>query len=264
MRKKVLILIVVFAAVLVSNANGQKVTRGQWYLRPTVEVPNNALYGLIGALSGMLGEAGLTCAFTDVDSYQVQALFYKAIVCRRVNTPFGDVRNEPWWDWKPRNIAAGLHWGYRPMVSPIGFDLAFGYERQNWRLKMPGADDYTNYSKQMLTPEVSLRFSFGSMESSRRFCFEPGMRYNLALSAKGDYNDKEYVNNGVTGLFGIGYYKSIGDGSGTWLIVRYEHDFFDFFNEDFTAPDGTKPYKGFSTNNCAIMITLKQTIMTKK
>jgi len=251
MRKKVLILIVVFVAVLVSNVNAQ-VKRGQWYLRPTIEVPNNMLYGFFGCLIGGLGEAGLTRAFTGEGNFEMSAFPYKMMLSRRVKTPYGDVRNKPWWGWVPRNFTATLHGGYAPMVSPFGFDLAFGYERQNWRLKMPGADDYKNYSKQMLIPEASLRFSFGSRESSWRFCFEPGLRYNLALSAKGDYNDKDYVNNGVTCLFGVGFYSPNGNKQ---LIVRYEQDCFDFFNEDFTAPDGSKPYKGFSTSNSAIMIT---------
>lgn len=247
MRKKILILIVVLVALFATNVNGQ-VQRGFWDWGPTVEISSNPMYAYLGGCIEMM-----IPRFGHAGSFGRASGTEKFILNRRVQTPFGEVRNKPWWDWVPRNFAVGFRGGYTPMTSVMGFEVALKYERQNWRLKMPGAEDYVNYSKQMLTPEASLNFSIGSMTSSFRLCLEPGVRYNLALSAKGDYNDKDYVNNGMTGLFGIGcnFLNTFK------ILIRYERDFFDFFNEDFVAPDGSKPYTGFSSSNSALMITLR-------
>lgn len=99
----------------------------------------------------------------------------------------------------------------------------------------------------MLVPTVLIKTRIGDFATNKlNVIIEAGAKYNYVLSARGDYDDVKSLNNGFTGVFGVGIINSF---SHFTIQLRYEHDFFDYFNKDF-SPNGTlKPYEGYSSKH---------------
>ena len=154
-----------------------------------------------------------------------------------------------YWDWSFKNLALGYAFGYTSFEAPLGFIAELNYEKQTWNAKLPLNSDYVDFTRHSFAPEACLRLHLGGdIKEFISVLIESGIRYNLAFGANGDYKNKDCLNSGITGIFGIGYiYLSLFSFS-----IRYEHDFFDFFNQDFAAPDGTCPYKDFTTKHGAL------------
>ncbi|MBQ6068539.1 MAG: hypothetical protein IJK84_03460 [Bacteroidales bacterium] len=58
--------------------------------------------------------------------------------------------------------------------------------------------------------------------------------------------DVEATNSGIRYTLGVGYAKFDSKTLSASLFLRYAWDTFTFFNPDYTAPDGTQPFAGFS------------------
>lgn len=147
-------------------------------------------------------------------------------------------------DWCFKNFAVGYTVGCMPdpEENPVGFQFTLNYERQNLEAKLPGKSEYIDFTRHSVAPEFCMRVTLGNLYIG--FVLESGGRLNCAFKASGEYSDRKYVNNGFTGLYGMGFYLL-----GCFFSVRYEHDYFDFFNQDFVAPNRSKPYKDFSTKH---------------
>lgn len=254
MNKIILNLALVFA-LMVSVAEAQTIRRGGWDINPVFSAQNGS--GLYTAIAGnLLIVTPIESAIEgsgEIWPVRLAPCFQtKFRLAQKIKTPDGDA-SVKWWDWGMRSFSAGYIVGYTSYTSPFGFAVEVDYEKQNWKAKLPGREDFENYCKQMVTPTGYLRFRIGSKEADFNVLLEPGVKYNYAFKARGDYNDKDYVNNGLTGIAGLGFYiKSM---HLMWRI-RYERDLFDFFNEDFVAPDGTTPYKGYTTTHSLLVCSM--------
>ncbi|MBQ6209442.1 MAG: hypothetical protein IJK42_06690 [Prevotella sp.] len=241
-------LFILFSLFLLQNTVKAQVTRGFWEFGPVITTTNNG-YGWV---TENLKKSGFFELIDDgpnilnKNSWWIPSFRARFDILKDIDTPNGDVKVK-WADWGLRNYSIGYHVGYLSYVSPIGFDVQVDYEKQNWRSKFPGQEDYMNYEKQMVVPTVLLKTRIGDFVTNAiNVIVEAGAKYNYVLSAKGDYDDVESLNNGFTGVFGIGIINSF---SHFAIELRYEHDFFDYFNKDF-SPKGTfKPYEGYSSKH---------------
>ena len=232
--------------ILISNQNKAQVTRGLWEYGPVITTTNNG-YGWfaenIKAFGFAVGEAG---EFWNNNRWWIPSFRAKFDVMKSVDSPNDDIKVK-WWDWGVRNFSIGYHVGYLSYIYPIGFDLQIDYEKQNWRMKSTVQDDYTSYDKQMIVPTLLLKTRIGDFTNKKcNVIVEAGAKYNYAFRARGEYNDVESINNGFTGVIGLGLINSY---SHFTMQLRYEHDFFDYFNQDFSPNGIIKPYDGVTTKH---------------
>lgn len=232
-----------------NNVAKAQVTRGLWEYGPVVTTNNNA-YGWVAENLKTYGFASASAVnFWNKNRWWIPSFRSRFDVVKDIDTPNGDVKVK-WADWGMKNYSLGYHFGYLSYVSPIGFDVQVDYERQNWKSKFPDMDEYKNFEKQMVVPTVLLKTRFGDFtRNTFNVILEAGAKYNHVLSAKGDYDDTKSLNNGVTGVFGVGVLNSL---SHFAIQLRYEHDFYDYFNKDFT-PDGIiKPYENVTSKHSSL------------
>jgi len=213
---------------------------GYWELHPLIAT-TNSIYGPI--VAPILGGVSMMN-----ESRFIPQVKPKFRILQKIKTPLGNA-DIKYWDWSFKNLALGYAFGYTSFEAPLGFIAELNYERQTWDAKLPLSSDYVNFTRHSFAPEACLRLHFGGdIEEFISVLIESGIRYNLAFGANGDYKNKDCLNSGITGIFGIGYlYLNM-----FCFSIRYEHDFFDFFNQDFAAPDGTRPYKDFTTKHGAL------------
>ena len=241
--------LLIIALLLMHSAAKAQISRGLWEYGPVITTTNNG-YGWVAE---NLKVYGLACAngmgFANENRWWIPTFRSRFDVVKDIDTPEGDVKVK-WADWGLKNYSIGYHLGYMSYVAPIGFDVQVDYERQTWRAKFPGKDSYTNYRKQMIVPTVLLKTRFGDFaKHTFNVVAEAGAKYNCVIGAKGDYDKTKSLNNGVTGVVGLGVINTVTHFS---LQVRYEHDFFDYFNEDFSPDGSTKPYEGVTSKHGAI------------
>lgn len=240
-----------FSLFLLQGTVKAQVKRGLWEYGPVITTTNNG-YGWVAENLKTVGFASAErdgINFWNKNRWWIPSFRARFDVLKDIDTPSGDVKVK-WADWGLRNYSIGYHVGYLSYVSPIGFDVQVDYEKQNWSSKFLGQEDYMNYEKQMVVPTVLLKTRIGDFATNAiNVIVEAGAKYNYVLSAKGDYDEVKSLNNGFTGVFGIGIINSF---SHLTVQLRYEYDFFDYFNKDF-SPNGTlKPYEGYSSKHATL------------
>lgn len=229
-----------------------QVKRGLWEYGPVMTTVNNPYGWVAENLKAFgfssAGEQGVE--FWNSNRWWIPSFRSRFDVMRSMDAPVGDVKVK-WANWGFQNYAIGYHFGYLSYVSRIGFDIQVDYEKQTWRAKFPEMAAYRNFSKQMVVPTFLLKSRLGDFVKDRfNAIIEVGAKYNYAFKAKGDYNSTKSVNNGVTGVVGVGI---INTHTHFTIQLRYEHDFFDYFNKDY-SPTGTtlKPYEGYSSKHSTL------------
>lgn len=243
MRKSITLLLFLLLFTGVVKA---QISRGEWSYGPVITTTNN-FYGnlaqtlIFGNIPFLASDSE---AFMLNNRWWIPSSWNKYTIMQKVETPMGKM-SAKWWDWKLKNYSVGYHIGYMPKSFPVGFDFQVDYERKGMELKLSGANNYTSYSKQMVTPTMLLKIRLGDYASNRlNPIVEMGGSYDYAFSCKGDFTDINSINNGFSGIIGIGFVNTETHLS---VILRYEHDFYDYFNQKFT-PDGTLcPYKDCKT-----------------
>ncbi len=135
-------------------------------------------------------------------------------------------------DWGLRTFAAGYHVGWLSRIYPVGFDFQLDYAQEGYKIILPDTEERIKISKQMLSATALAKIRLLKYESyDINPVLEIGGSYNYALNYKDDYiNDKDAVNNGFTGIIGLGVVHT--KAHIQWSL-RYEHAFFDFYNKDF-------------------------------
>lgn len=242
------ILLILCSLFLLQEAAKAQIRRGLWEYGPVVTTTNNAYGWAIENLKVQAfahgKEKGIT--FLNNNRWWIPSFRARFDVMKDIDTPNGDVKVK-WGDWGLRSYSVGYHVGYLSYVSPIGFDLQVDYERQNWESRFPGQADYKNYEKQMVVPTLLLKTRIGDFtRNTLNVLVEAGAKYNYVVGAKGDYDKVESLNNGMTGVIGLGIINSF---THFTLQLRYEHDFFDYFDQGF-SPDGVlKPYEGVTSRH---------------
>lgn len=254
--KRVLLLVVLLAMCFHSFAAGP-LQRGRVTFGPKVEFTDN-LYGAVANYGTGLLSAGVT-ALTG--SPWVSKLLIpssagtRLLVNRDIVTPAGAAQVR-WWDWKLRNHVFGYEFEFQPTVSHLGYGFELDYERQSRMAKLPGADDFMEFSKMMVTPGVTLQYQFSDLiEHSWTVNLVVGAKYNYAFKCSGLSDEVKSVNNGFTGTIGLGvsflpsnvdidtgyefsYYQ---------IRVMYSRDMFIYFNPEYVNAAGVKPYEGWTS-----------------
>lgn len=225
-----------------------QVKRGLWEYGPVMTTVNNPYGWVAENLKAFgfssAGEGGIE--FWNNNRWWIPSFRSRFGVPQSIESPAGTVKQK-YANWGFRNYAVGYHFGYISYVSHIGFDVQVDYERQTWRAKFPGETQYTNYSKQMVVPTVLLKTRLGDFVNDKyNFIAEAGVKYNYAFDAKGGYSDTKSINDGFTGVWGIGIINSY---THFTMQLRYEYDFFNYFNEDFSPDGATMPYDGVKTKH---------------
>lgn len=240
------ILLVTFLLFLLHGTAKGQISRGQWSYGPVITTTNN----FYGNIAENLLWSGIAAGELYDEWHFLRGIIprfrAKFDILKDIDTPVGDGKVR-WWDFGLRNYTIGYHLGYLPSVSSVGFEIQVDYEKQNWRVKFPDQESFKNYEKRMVVPTVLLKGRFGDFTMNDfNIIVEAGAKYNHVLKAKGDYTDVKSLNNGFTGVLGIGLLNTGLHGA---IQLRYEHDFYDYFNKDF-SPDGfTKPYEGVSSKH---------------
>ncbi len=219
MKRPILILSIVFLSV--SNCFAQI-----WHMTSVISTTNSPLGTVAAPFSGYSGLANF------------MPIIPKFNVSQKIYTPDGQA-DVKFWDWGLRNFSAG----FRFYLTACRFTLSttLNYEKQGWKALLPRNSTFINFKRQSFSPEVCMSLYLGSYISC---LLEIGARRNYTFAGDGEYRDRKCYNDGVTGIYGIGISFVFINFS-----IRYEHDYFDYFNQDFTAPNGTKPYQGFTTKH---------------
>lgn len=146
------------------------------------------------------------------------------------------------WDWSMRNYAIGYRVGYLSRVAPIGFDVQADYVQDGYQLQMNGSEDKQEIIKRMLSATALLKVRLMKYDRHRiNPVIELGGSYNYAFHYHDDViNDKDAVNNGFTGIIGLGFHNT--ETHISWSL-RYEHSFYDFYNKDYMY-NGTALFAG--------------------
>ena len=135
-------------------------------------------------------------------------------------------------DWGLRTFALGYHVGWLSRTYPVGFDFQLDYAQEGYKIILPDSEDKIKIAKQMLSATALAKIRLLKYESNHlNPILEIGGSYNYALNYKDDFiHDKDAVNNGFTGIIGLGFVNT--DAHIQWSL-RYEHTFYDFYNKDF-------------------------------
>ena len=259
--KRILLLVVFLTTALYSYA-GNPLRRGYFDFGPKVEFTDN-LYATpaVSFVSGfIMGLDGYLSGTPGVFSYLVpHSGCTRFLLQNAISTPDGDAKMK-WWDWKMRNHAIGYYFAYQPTVSHLGYNIELDYERQSRMAMLPGMEDFSEFSKSMVTPGLTLQYQFSDLiESSASVTLVVGAKYNYAFKCSGLSDDVHSVNNGFTGTIGLGFavtpqktdlLESNSDlDTLTYFNFRlmYSRDLFNYFNTDYVNEAGIKPYEGWGS-----------------
>lgn len=244
------------AAALMPQKSNAQICRGEWSFSPVITVTNN-VYGM--AYGMLLNTATPYAWMPDIET--------RFAAPQSMDTPMGKAKIS-YWDWELRNLAVGYRVTYMSKTTPFGFSFRLNWEKRGLRTTMPegviapvgataeGYDpNYIYFNRQTISPEVLLRLRFGNYITARyNPILEIGGSYNFAVACKGLSQSTESINDGFRGVIGLGIGNTETHFQAT---VRYEYDFYNWFNEDW-SPDGglTHPYQGLKTNLGAVMLNV--------
>ena len=281
MKTKIKITLTILLLSFTANNVNAQFQRGHWYGSPIVRVDNPVYaFGLtvikygIGSLisSGdnrrsiqkqTLSDDGTLITTTVAkntlwkdgswQNYLWPAVNYRANIFQKMEFANGKARINPKLfglshiDWAFRNYSLGYRFGYMPKTTPIGFEVEADYIQEGYQVRMP--DNYEvqqSIIKRMLSGQVVMKYIFGDNLQKRnqiksQFLVELGGGYQYALHYHDkQIHDKDAVNNGFIGILGAGVsFPQIN----STITARYEHSFYDFYNDDFLY-NGQPIYKG--------------------
>ena len=189
---------------------------------------------------------------------------------------FGWIKGMPVYDWmisvpdctapmgspamKPRNDYFGAPWdgvgdGYVGLeyrmtnaMKVVGMTLDLDYRNKGCKIN---GDKYAGH---MVSPSLALMLRFGDFQSHVRPIIELGGGYDYVFGYNGAKNaDKKALN---SGLFAK---ASLGLSIPSWhsiLTVQYQHDFYQFFDQEYRNAEGQMPFNGYKRRNAYFMVKL--------
>lgn len=155
------------------------------------------------------------------------------------------------------NFGYGVTFGYQPKFSVLGIFVNGGYKFRQFRMQPDRAlDTNEKYKLNTWTAGATLRVTplIGLYENDGWSpIIEVGTKYNKVFSCKAPYeNNKEQ--------FGSGFSTTIAAGvrfAAISFAAAYEIANYDYFNKNFVAKDGTKPYADIKSKNHSITLKMQ-------
>ena len=155
-----------------------------------------------------------------------------------------------------RYFGYGITFGYQPRFSMVGIFVNAGYNFRQFRMQpdrsLPDLEKYKAHTFNVgatlrLTPLLALYQKEGWSP-----IIELGTKYNKVFSCRAPYNNaKDQFGSGFSSRFGAGVRFS------NWsATLSYEMPTYNYFNKDFVAPDGSKPYANIKSKSHSISLTV--------
>lgn len=178
-----------------------------------------------------------------------------------------DIDNGSYFGFKARDIfnhfGYGITFGYQPPFSPLGIIGNAGYKFRQFRMQPDRSlENMEKYKLNSWSAGVGVRFTpLQSLLEDNGWSpmVEVGTNYRQVFSCKAPYdNDKEQFGSGFSTHLAVGvrivdYY----DEGGISVSLAFEMPHYNYFNQDFVAPDGSKPYENIKSKNYSIALRLQ-------
>lgn len=158
------------------------------------------------------------------------------------------------------NFGYGVTFGYQPTYSILGVFVNGGYKFRQFRMQPDrAAEGKEKYKLNSWSVGATLRVTpFQNLLEDDEWSpiVEVGTNYNRVFSCTAPYgNDKNQFGKGFSTRFAIGVRTFTDDFSdGISITLGYEMPHYDYFNRDFTAVDGSKPYANIKSKNHSISL----------
>lgn len=248
MKRNIFLSVVVLTLSLLPSVSNAQIGRSDWSYGPIIQTDNLVYSGLGTVLRAL--PANIVVAMEDHEAMEKVGEFYmknkwwipdfsyRANVVQNMEFANGKATVFPkaWglshWDWAFRNYSIGYNVGYLSRVSPIGFEFQADYAQDGYKIQLPESDDKKEIIKRMISTTALLKVRFMKYDRTRiNPVLEIGGSYDYAFHYHDDViNDKDAVNNGFTGIIGLGFTNT--ETHVSWSL-RYEHSFYNYYNKDF-------------------------------
>ena len=271
--KKYLIFVFLFVALC---CQGQRIDRSHWTVTPIIKSTSFGGTMLLGYFNYLIhmGSANFIHysnsgdGYSEEINYPIHNWHFPKIrymfPLTHVSSPDGASISRPFW-W--RNLlwgvyshtfkfSAGYEVSWKSMVSPWG--IFAGAEWEYHHLRLTGGNEVGAHYSQAIVPYAGIRYRIGGGDIEKNKKWMPNFEFTGAYVKNFKYHsehhyDKSALGNGFRGTIGVGFnFKEFYS-----INLRYEHDFFDHFDQDFTPDDGTTyPFEGYKTRFGDLYITV--------
>ena len=178
-----------------------------------------------------------------------------------------DVDNGSYFGFKARDIfnhfGYGVTFGYQPPFSPLGIIGNAGYKFRQFRMQPDRSlENMEKYKLNSWSAGVGVRLTpFMGLLDDKGWSpmMEVGTNYRQVFSCKAPYdNDKEQFGSGFSTHLAVGvrFVDDYNEG-GISVSLAFEMPHYDYFNREFVAPDGSKPYEDIKSKNYSIALRLQ-------
>lgn len=229
-----------------------QIGRSEWSYG-TVLQTDNLVYSTVGTLIPALplfivaasdddDKIDSTINFLEQNKWWIPTFRYRANIIQKMEFAGKKATLYPrkWgfsgWDWELNNYSIGYHVGYLSRLYPIGFDVQADYIQDGYGIEYEGSNDKYTIIKRMISATALLKIRLLKYDSNRiNPVIELGSSYNYAFHYHDNFiNDKNAVNNGFTGIIGLGFTNT--ETHLSWSL-RYEHSFYNFYNKSYHYND---------------------------
>lgn len=153
-----------------------------------------------------------------------------------------------------RDIEPSIKFGYQKATHVIGVYGRLGYRHENFQTKLNNVDVYSKHRIDWFRPGIGVEITplskMARVGKSWYPTIEIGGVYNSCIGYKGEYDNKDVINNGISSR----YVLSLKNGKGIKLSLSLDIDHFDLFNKDFSVNGTTQPYKNVTSKRFCIGI----------
>lgn len=153
-----------------------------------------------------------------------------------------------------RDIEPSIKFGYQKATHVIGIYGRLGYRHENFQTKFDNADVYSKHRIDWFRPGVGFEITplskMARVGKSWYPTIELGGIYNYCIGYKGEYDNKDVINNGITSRYAL----SVKNGKGIKFSLSLDIDHFNLFNKDFSVNRTTQPYKNVTSKRFCIGI----------
>lgn len=245
-----------FVFICTLNANAQQIHRNQWTVQPHVKsnawiASGFAINVRDWLLAGVAGTTRMTeteyVEFIQRNSWYIPEFEFGHPIYS-ISSADGAKLGQPLW-WRELlwgdyshtfDFSAGYEFAWKSLISPFGAYIGVDWEYQ--QLEIKNSAEAGMHRSQAVVPSAGLRLRMwgGNFEKTWKPVMEIGAAYvhHFKYNNPNDYG-LDALNNGMRGKIAIGIeYPD----SHSALVLQYEHDFFDLFNNDYVDANGVKPF----------------------